>query len=337
MVVLIVTTEKSGLDKYSQKIATRVKAKTIETKRYSSLREAYRFSKMMRTLNDVVHFPNQHFGRYAVVLKKRPVITVHDLARISFDFDKETTMEKFLLRLDVRGIKRAAHIIAVSQNTKDELVRYLRIPLDKISVVYNGVDHDIFKPSAGKKLVDKPYILYVGSERPRKNLPRLLQAFSQIRADFRGLKLLKLGPFGRSYEFRKQTLKQVERLQISADVIFVDHVAEDDLPYYYSAASMLVYPSLYEGFGLPPVEAMACGCPVVTSNVSSLPEVVGDAALMIDPYNVDALAKAMAEILTNDGLRRGMIERGLAQAEKFSWEKTAAETLEIHEKVCGIV
>ena len=157
-----------------------------------------------------------------------------------------------------------------------------------------------------------------------------------MRADFRGLKLLKLGPFGRSYEVRKQTLKQVERLQISADVIFVDYVAEDDLPYYYSAASMLAYPSLYEGFGLPPLEAMACGCPIVTSNVSSLPEVVGDAALMIDPYNVDTLAKAMAEILTNDGLRRGMIERGLAQAEKFSWEKTAAETLEIYEKVGGI-
>ena len=113
----------------------------------------------------------------------------------------------------------------------------------------------------------------------------------------------------------------------------MDWVAENDLPHYYSNASLLAYPSLYEGFGLPVLEAMACGCPVITSNTSSLPEVVGDAAIMVDPYDVDALAKAMREVLTNAGLRKTMIERGLAQAKKFSWEKTAEETLEVYEKV----
>ena len=335
MVVLIVTTERSGLDKYSQELAKRIKVETIETERYSfSRRDAYRFLKKMRASEDIVHFPNQHFARYATSLKKRPIVTVHDVARLCFDFDEESTRERSLLKLDVRGIRSATHIIAVSQNTKDDLVRYLKVPEDKVSVVYNGVDHNIFKPCP-KKPIDEPYILYVGSERPRKNLPRLLQAFSKIRADFRGLKLLKVGSPGRSYEFRQQTLRQVKSLQISDDVIFADHVVEDDLPYYYSCSSLLAYPSLYEGFGLPPLEAMACGCPVVASNISSLPEVVGDAAIMIDPYDVDALAKAMAEVLADNRLRGEMVERGLTRAKRFSWERTAEETLKVYQKVEG--
>jgi glycosyltransferase involved in cell wall biosynthesis len=332
MVVLIVTTGRFGLDKYSQELAKRINVRTISTDRYSFSRDTRHFLKKVRASEDIVHLPNQHFARYATSLKKRPIVTVHDVARLCFEFDEESTREKSLLKLDVRGIKRAAHIIAVSQNTKHDLVRYLKVPEDKVSVVYNGVDHNIFKPCP-KKPIDEPYILYVGSERPRKNLPRLLQAFSKIRADFPSLKLLKVGSPGRSYEFRKQTLREVESLRIGDDVTFVDHIPEDDLPYYYSCASLLAYPSLYEGFGLPPLEAMACGCPVVTSNISSLPEVVGDAASMIDPYSVDALAKAMAEILVNVRLRGEMVERGLTRAKRFSWERTAEETLKVYERV----
>ena len=148
--------------------------------------------------------------------------------------------------------------------------------------------------------------------------------------------MVKIGSPGRSTEFRKQTTKQVENLGITEDVIFVDHVPDDHLPHYYSSACVLVFPSLYEGFGFPPLEAMACGCPVITSNTSSLPEVAGDAALMVDPYDVDGLAKAIAEVLTNDELRKEMIERGLAHAQKFSWEKAVKQTLEVYEKVAGV-
>lgn len=332
MAVLIVTNEKSGLDKYSQEIGKRLKIKKIETKRYFSLREAYRFFKLLRNLDDIVHLPNKHFARYALFLSKPFLVTVHDLARCCFKFEKETIREEIGLRLDVKGIKKAAHIISVSKSTKSDLIRYLKIPEEKITVIYNGIDHRVFKPTRAK-LFDHPYILYVGSERARKNLNGLLKAFAKVRRVFKGLKLVKVGPPGRSKGFRKRTIGWAEALGISNDVIFVDHVPESHLPYYYSSASAFVYPSLYEGFGLSPLEAMACGCPVITSNISSLPEVVGDAAIMVDPYDADEMGKAIVKVLADNGLRKGMIERGFHQAEKFSWERAAKETLRVYEKV----
>jgi len=122
-------------------------------------------------------------------------------------------------------------------------------------------------------------------------------------------------------------------LGLTREVIFVDYITQLDLAYYYSSATLLAYPSLYEGFGLPPLEAMACGCPVVISNTSSLPEVVGEAGIMVNPYDTDSLAQAMRRVLTDDKLRDKMVRRGLEQAKKFSWEKTAEQTLEVYEKV----
>jgi len=332
MAVLVVTTEKSGIDRYSQEIAKRIKTEKIETPRYFSLREAYSFARKVGILDDVVHLTNQHFARYSPFIKRPFLITVHDLVRCCFRFERETIMECILLKLDIRGIKKASHVIAVSQNTKSDLIKFLNIPAEMITVIYNGIDHRIFRPVKSKPF-DEPYILYVGTERARKNLSSLFQAFSRLKEEFQGLKLVKVGTPGRSAAFRKRTKKQIESLGINEDVIFVDWAARNDLPAYYSSASLLVYPSLYEGFGLPPLEAMACGCPVVTSNTSSLPEVVGDAAITVDPHDVDALTNAMREVLTNDGLRAAMIEKGLAQAKKFSWEKTAQETSAVYERV----
>ena len=335
MVVLIVTTESSGIDRYSQETAKRIKTERIETPRYLSLIGAYSFARKVGSLDDIVHLPYQHFARYAPVIKKPFLITVHDLVRCCFRFERETIMECILLMLDIRGIKKASHIIAVSQNTKSDLIKYLNIPKERITVIYNGIDHRIFRPVESKPFQD-PYILYVGSERARKNLNRLFEAFSTLKEEFKGLKLVKVGAPGRSAKFRRRTIKQIESLGLYNDVIFVDSATENDLPHYYSAASLLAYPSLYEGFGLPPLEAMACGCPVVTSNTSSLPEVVGDAAIMVDPYDVDALTNAMREVLTNNGLRKVMVEEGLKQAKKFSWEKTAQETQAVYEKAESI-
>lgn len=332
MVVLIVTTESSGIDRYSQEISKGIKTKKIETPRYFSLIGAYSFARKVGSLDDIVHLPYQHFARYAPVIKKPFLITVHDLVRCCFRFERETIMERTLLKLDIRGIKKASHIIAVSQNTKSDLIKYLNIPAEMITVVYNGIDHHIFKPVELKPF-DEPYILYVGSERARKNLNRLLEAFSTLKEGFKGLKLVKIGTPGRSAAFRKRTIRQIESLGLNEDVIFVDWAARNDLPAYYSSASLLAYPSLYEGFGLPPLEAMACGCPVVTSNTSSLPEVVDDAAITVDPYDIDALTNAMREVLTNNGLRKSMVEKGLKQAKKFSWDKTAEETMEVYERM----
>jgi len=332
MAVLIVTNEKSGLDKYSQEIAKRLDVKKVESRRYLSLTEAYRLAKLISSQGDVVHLPNQHFARYALFRKNPFIVTVHDLVRFCFNFSRETITESILLKLDIRYIKRASHIIATSQNTRNDLIKYLKIPGNKISVIYNGIDHSVFKPYH-IKLLDKLYILYVGSERPRKNLGRLFAAFAKLKKEFPELKLVKIGACGRSEKYRRDTIKKLDSLGITRDVIFVDHIPEIDLAHYYSSAALLAYPSLYEGFGLPPLEAMACGCPVVTSNTSSLPEVVGEAGIMVNPYDIDSLAQAMRQVLTDSKLRNDMVRKGLEQAKRFSWERASTETMEVYEKV----
>jgi glycosyltransferase involved in cell wall biosynthesis len=140
------------------------------------------------------------------------------------------------------------------------------------------------------------------------------------------------GP-GSSRQSRSETLKKLSSLGITEDVTFVDYISELELAYYYSSATLLAYPSLYEGFGLPPLEAMACGCPVVTANTSSLPEVVGEAGIMVNPYDTSSLVQAMRRVLTDDKLRNNMVSKGLEQSKKFSWEKTAELTLQVYNKV----
>lgn len=332
MPILIVTNEKAGIDKYSQEIAKRLDIKKIEVRRYLSLIQSYYLARLISRQNDIVHFPNQDFARYAALLKTPFIITVHDLVRSCFSFSRETPRERILLKLDVRNIRRAAHIIAVSQSTKNDLIKYLKIPYDRISVIYNGVDHSVFKPHDTKHH-DKSYILYVGSERPRKNLGRLFEAFAKLAKEFQKLKLVKVGVCGRSEKYRTNTLRQLESLGITEKVVFVDYIAEVDLVHYYSSAVLLAHPSLYEGFGLPPLEAMACGCPVVTSNTSSLPEVVGKAGIMVNPYDTDSLAQAMKRVLIDEKLRNDMVRKGLEQSKKFSWEKTVKQTLAVYKKV----
>ena len=335
MPVLIMTTEKSGIDMYSQEIAKRLNVKKVKSRRYLSLIEAYRLSRVIRSESDIIHLPNQNFARYALFVKNPFIVTVHDVVRFCFAFAKETITEKILLKLDIRYIRRASHIIATSQNTRRDLIKYLKIPDDKISVIYCGVDHSIFKPY-NVKPSNKLYILYVGSERPRKNLGRLFEAFAELKGEFPELKLVKIGVEGRSGKYRRDTIKELDSLGISRDIIFVDWASQLDLAHYYSSAQLLAYPSLYEGFGLPPLEAMACGCPVVTSNTSSLPEVLGKAGIMVNPYDIHALAQAMRQVLTDSQLRDNMVRKGLEQAKRFSWEKTAEQTQEVYEKVGSI-
>ena len=192
MAVLIVTTEKSGIDKYSQELAKRLDVKKIETRRYLSLAEGFRLERLINRQDDVVHLSNQNFARYAMYSRNPFVVTVHDMIRFCFGFDQETITEKLLLKLDMRCIKRASHIITVSNSTKNDLIEHLGIPEAKINVIYNGIDHSILRPNA-VRLVDQPYILYVGSERPRKNLARLAEAFALLKKEFPELKLVKVG------------------------------------------------------------------------------------------------------------------------------------------------
>ena len=346
------------MDLYAQKLAENLNAPKLYTDIYQKVaeqfnipaicltalkacRQDWQFIKMLNQLGGIVHLPNQHLGRYGFFLKIPYIITVHDLIRY-FDFKGYGTFihrpnlrDKFYLSLDYKGIKKAARIIAVSQTTKHDLVKHLGIPEEHISVIYEGIDHRLFKPTS-RRLMDYPYVLFVGSEHPRKNFAQLIRAFFKLKTQrrFKDLKLVKVGKAGGpEAEFRKQTLHVINELNIPRDVVFVDYVPEEDLPAYYSGAECFILPSLYEGFGLPPLEAMACGCPVIVSDAASLPEVTGDAAITVKPQDTSSLADAIEMVLTDKRLRQELVSKGLNHAQQFSWEKAARETLEVYQLV----
>ena len=358
MVTLVTTIGSGSMDLYSTKLAEHLDVPKLQTDIYQKVAERFniplfsisaleavwqdwQFIRVLNRQNGVLHLPNHHLGRYGLFLNLPYIITVHDLIRY-FDLKGQGTYiqrpnlrDRFYLSLDYQGIKKATRIISVSQTTKRDLVQHLGIPEERISVVYEGVDHRVFQPSS-RRLVDYPYILYVGSEHPRKNLEGLLRAFSRLKKlnRFRDLKLVKVGKAGRpAHLFRRRTLEVIHELDIAADVVFTDYVAEDDLPGYYSGAQCFVLPSLYEGFGLPPVEAMACGCPVIVSNRGALPEITGEASIKVNPDDVDAMARALWQVLTDEGLRRELRIKGLERARQFSWERAARETLEVYRSV----
>ncbi len=334
MALLVTTLEHSGIDRYSLELAKRIEVPTLETKRYLRLKDALKLVRRLKEASPPIHLPSQHFARYALFLGKPYIITVHDLVRLCFPFTDETLGEKVGLKLDILGLKRAEHIIAVSSCTKEDLMRYLGIPESRISVIYNGVDRSIFKP-VDRKIFDFPYLLYVGTERPRKNLATLLFAFALLKRDgmLKNYKLVKVGDAGRSDKFRQATLEEIRRLELWDDVIFVEHVPDRELATYYSSALALVMPSFYEGFGLPLLEAMACGCPVICSNTSSLPEVAGEAALLFPPHDAKELASKIKLLLTEPSIRNKLIQKGFERIEHFSWEKAARQTSLLYRRV----
>ena len=362
MTTLVVTTGSGSLDLYAQKLADKLDIRKLYTDIYQGHAELFNISmisskavkavwrdwsfvRMMNRGNGMVHLPNHHLGRYGLFLNMPYIITVHDLIRFlqlnghgNF-IHHPNFRDRAYLSLDYKGIRKATHIIAVSHKTKHDLIEHLGIPEERISVVYEGIDHQVFRP-VERRLVNCPYLLYVGTEQPRKNLVGLLKAFGRLKSHgrFKDLKLLKVGSAGGpEAEFRVETLRAIRELGLSDDVIFTGYVPEEDLPAYYSGAECFILPSFYEGFGFPPLEAMACGCPVIVSNVASLPEVVGNAAILIDPNDTANLADALETVLTNEGMKRELVARGLEHASQFTWEKAANETLNVYNSVAQFV
>ena len=323
--------ERSG-DQFRVPVVSRAAAK--------ALRRDVAVVRLLRGAGGPVHLPHHHLARYCVWLSSPYVVTVHDLMRL-LDLRAETPListpmlRDRLLRLDAAGIRRAAAVVAPSHSTRLDLVRHLGIPEDRITVVYEGVDHTVFRP-VERRVLDDPYVLFVGSEHPRKNLATLLRAFACVKEDgrLRNLKLVKVGSSGSGEaSLRERTLRAARDAGVEDDVVFVGRAEGDELAACYSGAECLVLPSLYEGFGLPPVEAMACGCPVIVSNVTSLPELVGDAALLVDPTDDRALAGALRAVLDDATLREDLRARGFARAAEFTWERVARETLAVYERV----
>jgi len=237
------------------------------------------------------------------------------------------------------AIERADAIIAISNHTKLDLIKYFDAPEDKITVTHLAadkaftriVDHDILKKIRQKYSLPHDFVLFVGSLEPRKNLPTLLAAYALLQQTFKNkFSLVIVGSEG---WLNDQIKLLITELKISENVCFTGYVAQEHLSAIYSMASVFVYPSLYEGFGLPVVEAMACGTPVITSNVSSIPEVVGDAAVLIDPINKEELALTIERVLGDEDLRESLRISGIARAKTFSWERCARETLEVYKRV----
>jgi glycosyltransferase involved in cell wall biosynthesis len=280
-----------------------------------------------------------------VVHPRRSVVTVHDLGYHYYP-EAHTLFQNIYLRWSSQhNARTATRTLADSEATRQDLVHYYRIPQEKIVVVYPGRDEALAPVSdpavlsavrARYGLAD-PYLLYVGTLHPRKNLVRLVQAFSRLRAristiqsPISGLQLVIAGQKGWLYD---EILIQIRRLNLVDRVVLTGYVPDADLPALLSGARAFAFPSLYEGFGLPVLEAMACGTPVVCSNTSSLPEVAGDAALAVDPLDTEALSDALARIVTDEGLRRELVERGFRQVQRFSWRRCAQEVMQVLEDV----
>ena len=268
------------------------------------------------------------------------VITVHDLAFLLYPRFLTRDSARYYGQVDVAA-RQVDHIIAVSESTKRDLIRLLGVPEDRVSVIYEAA-HPLFSPVTNTDALDRtraryqltsPFMLFVGTLEPRKNLPTLLRAFRGLRDKYKSPASLVI--VGNRGWLADEVDRTIAELNLGDAVRFLGGIPNDELVYLYNAATAFVFPSFYEGFGLPPLEAMACGTPVITSNVSSLPEVVGDAAMLITPEDVDALTVAMARVLSDEKIQREMRDKGLKRAQAFSWERAASETLAVYRQVAG--
>ncbi len=274
----------------------------------------------------------------------KTVVTVHDLGSEYLPKTHQLKQRLYLSLMQKYQLKTATKLIAVSKATKQDLINKVGIKSSKVEVVYEGFDNKLFKPVNNDILIDslksfnlvpKSFFLFVGTVQPRKNLERVVIAFSRWLLDSgqkqktNDQKLIIVGSKG---WLSDDIYKLPKKLGIEDKVKFLGYVPEKDLPGLYSGAIALVFPSLFEGFGLPILEAQACGCPVITSKTSSMPEVAGQGAILVDPYSIDDIVKGMEQI-NNQVTRNKLVKTGLNNIKRFSWEKAARETLQVLENL----
>src|SRR6185295_14040595 len=283
---------------------------------------------------DLFHAP--HYVLPPLVQCKA-VVTIHDCIHLMFPQYLPNRLAHSYARMSIAmAAKRATRVLTVSQSSKRDILKFVDVPSDKIDVIYNAYDErfgiepreeDVVRVRERYQLHGE-FVLYAGNVKPHKNLARLIEAFHHVRN--RGLDHLKLVLIGDDISKYAALRRAVHQHQLHKYVRFLGYLPEETLAVMYRLAAVFVFPSLYEGFGLPPLEAMASGTPVVTSNVSSLPEVAGDAAVLVDPYDPVAIADAVYSVLTNDGLQRELRVKGPIRAKQFSWEASVRRVRDIY-------
>jgi Glycosyltransferase len=291
---------------------------------------------------DVVHVPHHEAPLFS---PRGLIVTVHDCVHLLFPPDDASKLQNYRTYLRTkRVVESARHVVAVSESTKEDLMNIFNLPESKISVVYNALDersaHD-HTPEERRQVLERyqlkdPFILYSGRIRPHKNVHRLIEAFGVLKMElsddprYSNLKLIIIGDELSKHQYLRLT---VVRSGVQQDVRFFGFVPHPVLRVFYRSAVLFAFPSLYEGFGLPPLEAMANQSPVVASNTSSMPEVLEDAAVLVNPENVFEIARAMKLVLTDDEVRQRLIKRGLEQVAKFSWRTAAEKVKDTYERL----
>ncbi len=286
---------------------------------------------------DLVHFTNFNLP---LGYKGRFVVTIHDLTLLKFKNVRRKFAHRYVyavkemaMRLTLRtGVTRSKAIIVPTEYVKDGIAKYFKVRRSKIFVTYQAASQDVAVPRVNleKYGIDKPYIMYAGNAYPHKNLERLIVAFGKLVTQY--LLDYQLVIVGKKDSFHKELEREVADAKLKKRIIFTDFVSDQELAGLYNKASLYVFPSLSEGFGLPALEAMSHGVPVASSNATCLPEVLGDAAVYFDPHNPAKMAKVIADVLSDAKLREGLIKKGILQVKKYSWQKTAKQTLAVYQK-----
>ncbi len=323
-----------------------VKAKNFKPKivpiTHYSLSEQTKFLNILnKDKNDLVHFLNFN---HPIFYRGKFVTTVHDLTIMFFPTGRQ--QKSFIRRWAFKtvfssSVKNAQRVIAISKNTKKDIEEIFKISSNKIDVIYEGIDKQYNRKMQNaecrmqnfkkKYNLNHPYLFFLSQWRPHKGLPELIKAFEILRERYKIPQLLVIG--GKSNKNFPEIPIFIEKSGYKSKIIRPGFIPEEDLPLFYTCADVFIFPSKYEGFGLPPLEAMACGTPVISSNKSCMPEVLDDAAEYFDPSDPKKIAKKIKDILSNEQLMQEMSQKGLKQVKKYSWSKMAKETLKLYKKV----
>lgn len=275
--------------------------------------------------DEIIYHPFQYLSLFS---SKKQIITIHDFIPLYFPEVAKHQSRYYKVMMPIL-LKKAHKIVAISENTKNDILKFYNIDENKIKVIYNGYDENHFNTNnineevLEKYNIDYEYMIMVGASYPHKNLEIAIKAMENLKGD------TKLVVVGKDSNYILKLKELSKELKVEDKIKFIGYVADEDLPSLYNKSKAFIYTTLYEGFGLPILEAMACGTVVVTASNSSLPEVYGDAAIIFENNNADSLKEKMEEAINNKELRSEMIEKSKENIKRFSWEKTAKEVLEI--------